>query len=139
MLFIILFIILVLLLFSLKRNIKETYIVADAQDFHNYRKLKARMDEESDSFPDQDVCKAYEYEEIPKTLEGYLKAYCQTDKKIPFYEFIGYNYDKYSDAVTMKDFDIRILSQTGRGLPLNQRKANIVMPYNYAFNTPCFK
>lgn len=132
-------IILLILIFILVIDRTEPFIVADAQDFHNYRKLKALMEKEPDSFDDQNICKAFEYEEIPKTLDGYFKAYCQTDKKIPFYEFIGYNYDAYNDAVTMKDFDIRILSQTGRGLPLDQRKKNIVMPSNYAFNTPCFK
>ena len=132
-------IILLFLIFTLIIDRRESFIVADAQDFHNYRKLKALMEKESDSFDDQNICKAFEYEEIPETLDGYLKAYCQTDKRTPFYEFIGYNYDAYSDSVDMKNFDIRILSQTARGLPLDQRKKNIVMPSNYAFGTPGFK
>lgn len=137
---IILILLLVFIIFKIKNEFfNEPFIVADAQDFHNYAKLKARMEAEPDSFDDQNICKAFEYEEIPKTLDGYFKAYCQVNKKIPYYEFIGYNYGDYSDSVTLKDFDIRILSQTGRGLPLNQRKPNIVMPSNYAFGTPCFK
>ena len=126
--------ILIILLVYLFMPKKEGYIVADAQDFHNYKKLKAFTEKESDTFDDQDICKLREFEEVPETLQGYLRQFCQPNKKYPFYEFIGYNYDKYSDSVTMKNFDIRILSQTGRGLPMDQRTKNIPVGYNYSFN-----
>ncbi len=108
MLFIILFIILVLLLLNM--GIKdEGFIVADAQDFHNYPKHRAAIMKESNTFDDG-------IKVPPRTCI-----------------FKGYNYPNYINSVEPTEIDVRILSQTARGLPIDQRYPNIPVASNYVF------
>jgi hypothetical protein len=88
----------------------EPFIVADAQDFQNYSKLRARTVKESDCFND-----------APMALQLYPGQN---------YSFTGYNYDDTSKYTYPDNIDQRILSQTARGLPLDQQIPNIPVGYN---------
>ena len=129
---VILIIVLLILVFMSQQT--EPFIVADAQDFQNYNKLRARTTRESNYFKDQTIPKTIQYDDIPPTLDKYMQTYCCPDPNRPFYEFIGYNYTKFGNMSYPTNIDKRILSQTARGLPSDQLKyKNIPVGYNSAF------